>query len=477
MCGMVALLLFVMYLYCPSAAIKLQSIEFVNVYCNTVSFAIINQITSSMVHLLSLSPTLIVLSLQCFASSSLVVDGFVHSSIPKVKQSIHKQKRYHPFTGRCQQFHSSTEYAGFISRSETHQLKISRTELNLSTPTQSEYDVSDIESIWEVYVSQSSNKNNKEKGTSISPSAIIQTFISLAPSRNNIKVSSAEFTPTKNNKQKGKGSTVRCIQRKRSGGVYREIGNAIEVTNVDSVDKVYRIMTKHMELGEINDKAVDCMKSYIEGNMNLDEGDPSKAISLYDQSLESIKRVLPASSADQLPKGLILMKRANAYLLRAENHRMILRTLVTDLTEAVPSDSTMKILYQTVSTHPALSPSIFSRLAGDSKVQQQKFRGIRYRHDLYEFALLHAVQDSLQATQLLPQNSNAWLLAGECLGELRKLKESNQYYLRALELDPTKEDELRSVMEKNRISQEFMEQAVKSGFSGDTLRLALDVSA
>ena len=429
-----------------------------------------------MVHLLRLSPTLIVLSLQCFVSSPLAVDSFVHPSISKVKRSIHKQKRYHPFTGRCQQFHSSTEYAGFLRRSKTHQLKRSRTELNLSTPTQSEYDVSDIESIWEVYVSQSKN-NNKEKGASIPSSSIIQAFISLAPSRNNIKVSSAEFTSPKNNKQKGKGSTVRCIQRKRSGGVYRDIGNAIEVTNVDSVDKVYRIMTKHMELGEINEKAVDSMKSYIEGNMNLDEGEPSKAISLYDQALESIKRVHPASSADQLPKGLILMKRANAYLLRAENHRTTLRTLVTDLTDTVPSEQTMKILYQTVSTHPSLSSSIFSRLAGDSKVQQQKFRGIRYRHDMYEFALLHAVQDSLQATQLLPQNSNAWLLAGECLGELRKLKESNQYYLRALELDPTKEDELRSVMEKNRVSQEFMEQAIKSGFSGDTLRLALDVSA
>jgi len=402
------------------------------------------------------------------------VDGFVHLSSSEVKRSIHKQKRYHPFIGRCQQFHPSTSLTEY-----DRYLKRSRCQLNLSTPTQSEYDVSDIESIWEVYVSQSTNtkNNNKEKGSSIPSSSIIQTFISLAPSRNNIKVSPAEFTSTKNNKQKGKGPTVRCIQRKRSGGVYREIGNAIEITNVDSVDKVYRIMTKHMELGEINDKAVDCMKNYLEGNMNLDEGDPSKAISLYDQALESIKRVQPASSADQLPKGLILMKRANAYLLRAENHRTTLRTLVTDLTDTVPSEQTMKILYQTVSTHPSLSSSIFSRLASDSKVQQQKFRGIRYRHDMYEFALLHAVQDSLQATQLLPKNSNAWLLAGECLGELRKLKESNQYYLRALELDPTKEDELRSVMEKNRVSQEFMEQAIRSGFSGDTLRLALDVSA
>ena len=151
--------------------------------------------------------------------------------------------------------------------------------------------------------------------------------------------------------------------------------------------------------------------------------------------------------------------------------------VVKDLADNVPSASTMKILYHASSSHPALTPSIFNRLAGDSKVQQAKFRQIRYRHDMYEFALLHAVQDSLQATQILPQNANAWLLAGECLAELRKLNESNQYYQRALEIDPSMERRLRGVMEKNRCSQEFMDAARASGFSGDTLRLALDVAA
>mmetsp|Transcript_7921 Transcript_7921/g.17845 ORF Transcript_7921/g.17845 Transcript_7921/m.17845 type:complete len:138 (-) Transcript_7921:115-528(-) len=137
----------------------------------------------------------------------------------------------------------------------------------------------------------------------------------------------------------------------------------------------------------------------------------------------------------------------------------------------------MKILYQTASTHPSLSPSIFNRLVGDSKVQQASFRSIRYRHDMYEFALLHAVQDSLQATQILPQNAHAWLLAGECLAELRKLKESNQYYQRALEIDPSMESTMEGAMEKNRVSQKFMDAARASGYAGDTLRLALDVAA
>ena len=214
------------------------------------------------------------------------------------------------------------------------------------------------------------------------------------------------------------------------------------------------------------------MRCFFEGNQRLEEGEPSQAISLYDQAFD-----LAEKQPSQLPKGSILMKRARAYLKRAAKHRTILRMHVKDLTDTVPSASTMKVLYQTAASHPALSSTIFQRLAGDSKVQQAKFRQIRYRHDMLEFAWLHAVQDSLQATQILPQNAQAWLLAGECLAELRKLKESNQYYQRALEIDPSMEKELKGVMEKNRASQEFMDKARASGFSGDTLRLALDVAA
>jgi len=214
------------------------------------------------------------------------------------------------------------------------------------------------------------------------------------------------------------------------------------------------------------------MKCFVEGDQSLEEGEPSKAITLYDQALAAIKQ-----QSSQLPKGIILMKRARAYLKRAANHRTTLRILVKDLGDSVPSATTMKILYQTASTNPALAPNIFGRLAGDSKAQQQKFRQIRYRHDMYEFALLHAVQDSLEGTQLLPRNAKAWLLAGECLAELRKLKESNQYYQRALEIDPSMEKTLKVRMEKNRISQTMLDGARASGFSGDTLRLALDVAA
>jgi tetratricopeptide (TPR) repeat protein len=215
------------------------------------------------------------------------------------------------------------------------------------------------------------------------------------------------------------------------------------------------------------------MRCYFEGNRYLEEEDPSKAITFFNQALT----VSDGQSSSLLPTGSILMQRARAYRMRAANHRTTLRILVKDLAENVPSASTMKILYHAASSHPSLSPSIFNRLGGDSIVQQTKFRQIRYRHDMYEFALLHAVQDSLQATQILPQNAKAWFLAGECLAELRKLKESNQYYQRALEIDPSMEQTLRGVTEKNRCSQEFMDAARARGFSGATLRLALDVAA
>jgi Tfp pilus assembly protein PilF len=135
------------------------------------------------------------------------------------------------------------------------------------------------------------------------------------------------------------------------------------------------------------------------------------------------------------------------------------------------------MLYQSTVANPQLSSSIFTRIASDSKVQSAKFKQVKYRHDMYEFALLHAVQDSLESTQLLSHSVNSWLLAGECLAELRKLKESNMYYQRALEIDPSMKEKLESVMEKNRCSQEFMDTARASGYSGDTLRLAIDVAA
>ena len=343
---------------------------------------------------------------------------------------------------------------------------------------------------WDVYVSQlppQSNKNKEQRGGVVpTTSDLIQTFISLTPMSETITAHPVIFQ-NNNNKQKGKGHTVRCIQRKRTTS---EILSALEVANVDSVDRVYRIMTQHMKLNGINIKMCECMTSYIEANRYLEEGEINLAITLYDQALATAATISsagglmntssppPSTSQQQLPlRGSILMKRARAYLRRATNHRMILRTLVKDLSDTSQPIKSIMMLYQSTVAHPQLSSSIFNRIAGDTKVQAAKYKQVKYRHDMYEFALLHAVQDSLEATQLISHNVNSWLLAGECLAELRKLKESNQYYHRALEIDPSMKEKLINCMEKNRCIQEFMDTARANGFSGDTLRLALDVAA
>ncbi|KAL7545227.1 hypothetical protein ACHAWF_008577 [Thalassiosira exigua] len=326
------------------------------------------------------------------------------------------------------------------------------------------------EYVWDVYVSQPSKKN-KEKEF-VSTSFLMQAFASLAPSPDAVRVRPATFQ--KEAKQKGRGPTVRCFRRRRGEvGDDGEILSALEIANVDSLDKVYRIISEHMKLTRVDPRAFECMKCYFEGDQNLKQGEPARAIASYDKALS----VANQQESLRLPKGFILMNRARAYLKRAAKHRAILRMHVEDLIDTVPSSSTLKVLYQSVSAHPALASTVFDRLSGDSEVQRAKFRQVRYRDDMYEFALLHAVRDGLRATRILPRDARAWILAGECLAELRKLKESDQYCLRALEIDPGVEPMARVVMEKNRLNREFMDAARASGFSGDTLRLALDVAA
>ena len=111
-----------------------------------------------------------------------------------------------------------------------------------------------------------------------------------------------------------------------------------------------------------------------------------------------------------------------------------------------------------------------------SKVQQKKYQQTKYYHGLYEYALLHATQDSLRATQLLPNYAKTWLRAGDSLAELRKLKESAQYYEKALELDPSLADTLKPIIERLKKSQDFFDQARASGWTEDTLRVALAVT-
>ena len=78
--------------------------------------------------------------------------------------------------------------------------------------------------------------------------ATLDAFVGLSPPEI-VTVHSAILTKTK-----GKGPNVRCIPRDLpSDNEKAQHQHAFEVNNVDSVDKVYRILTIHMGI-EVRDE-------------------------------------------------------------------------------------------------------------------------------------------------------------------------------------------------------------------------------
>jgi tetratricopeptide (TPR) repeat protein len=283
----------------------------------------------------------------------------------------------------------------------------------------------------------------------------LDAFVRLSP-RNRVRVIPAVFT-----KPKVKGPIVRCIPTDSSKK------DSLEVANVDSVDKVYRILTRHMRVSGVNAMARECLKFKFQGNSHLEENEPSRAIEAYD-------RALGTNFTEE--QGIILLNRATAYLQMAAGHKKELQELVVDLAKSVPDLTTLQFLYEEAAMFPALSGSMFQRVVSDTKMQDRKFRKIKHRHGLYQYSLLHAAQDGLRATQLLPTYAKSWLRAGEILSELWKLNESAKYYEKAIELDSSLEGSLSPVVERLRKRQELLTSARAYGWSEDTLRLALDVA-
>lgn len=301
---------------------------------------------------------------------------------------------------------------------------------------------------WDVYVCQS--KPCLERGAG----ATLDAFVGLAP------FEKVTVHPAILNKAKGKGPNVRCIERGASG-------RAFEVNNVDSVDKVYRILTRHMNVEGVDSAACECLRWNYRGNEHFEKGELSEAIEAYDKAIAT-------GYADQ--EGVVLLMRATAYLKRASIHKKKLQEVVSELTRAVPDPFSLQILYGEADMNPPLSNIILQRIMNDCKNQEKKFQQTKYRHGMYQYALLRAAQDSLRATQLLPNYAKTWLRAGEILAELWKLKESAQYYEKAIELDPALADTLTPVIERLKRRQEFLDNARTYGYAEDTLRLALDVA-
>ena len=169
--------------------------------------------------------------------------------------------------------------------------------------------------------------------------------------------------------------------------------------------------------------------------------------------------------------------RATAYLQRASSHKAQLQQIVQELMRQVPDAARLKNLYeQTQGSAPSISHAMFRKVLTDSAEQEETFRRTQYWHGLYQYALLQAAQDVLQATQLLPDYSRGWARAGEILSELWKLSESQQYYETAVQCDPSLATRLKTVIGRLRKRQDLLESARAYGWSEDTLRLALDVA-
>jgi hypothetical protein len=316
------------------------------------------------------------------------------------------------------------------------------------SPLKTENDLNGVNVEWEVYVDQS--KPSLERGAS----ATLDAFVGLAPPE--VRVIPAILPKSKG----AKGPIVRCV-------AVDDETDCLEISNVASVDKVYRILTRHMRVQGVDASARECLKWKYKGNGHLEEGDLSLAIDAYDKALEM-------RFSEQ--EGIILLMRSSAYLQLASVHQKELKELVEDLSRSVPDTSTLQLLYEEAARHPSLASAIFKRIVLDTKAQERKFRQTKFRHGVYQYALLHAAQDSLRATQLLSNYSNSWLRAGEVLEDLWKLKESAQYYEKAVQLDSSLSDSLSPVIERLRKRQELLNSARAYGWSEDTLRLALDVA-
>jgi tetratricopeptide (TPR) repeat protein len=203
----------------------------------------------------------------------------------------------------------------------------------------------------------------------------------------------------------------------------------------------------------------------------MEAGKINLAIDAYNKAL--------GKCSDSKQEGIILLLRASAYLQQAQSQKEILQSIVQEW--GLPDSGDVKELLLSVSTggseKAGLANSLLQKLKTDGIRQQTELRKIQYRHGLYQHSLLHAAQDSLRSTELLPNYSTSWLRAGELLSELWKLKESRQYYEKALSLDESLGPNLTGIVKGLERRQELLDRARSTrAWPEDSLRLALDIA-
>lgn len=196
-------------------------------------------------------------------------------------------------------------------------------------------------------------------------------------------------------------------------------------------------------------------------------------------AIDAYNKALEKCALGDKQEGVILLLRASAYAQQAQSHKEVLQEAMEEwrLPEAQDIQFLLSEALLGGRERTGLANSILKRLESDGKRQQAELKKIQYHHGLYQYSLLHALQDSLRATEILPTYSTAWLRAGELLSQLWKLDESKQYHEKALSLDPDLAESLEPILEDLKRRKDLLEQArANNDWPEDSLRLALDVA-
>ena len=217
--------------------------------------------------------------------------------------------------------------------------------------------------------------------------------------------------------------------------------------------------------------ALYALKWKYKGNAHLESGKVTLAIDAYSKALEK------CSGTKQ--EGVVLLLRATAYSRQAQSHKDVLQEAVEEWKQP-QTQGVQYLLSEALVGGPeraGLASSILRKLSTNGKRQQSELRTIQYRHGLYQYALLHATQDSLRATEILPSYSVAWLQAGELLGQLWKVKESRQYLDKAESLEGDIKVRLELLRTDLKRRQNLLDEAQsRLDWTDDSLRLALDIA-
>lgn len=213
------------------------------------------------------------------------------------------------------------------------------------------------------------------------------------------------------------------------------------------------------------------MKLKYKGNAELESGKVTAAIDSYSKAIEKC--------AGTKQEGIVLLLRATAYSKQAQSHKEDLQETVEEW-RLPQTEDVQYLLSETFVSGPeraGFANSVIRKLNSSGRKQQTELRQIQYRHGLYQYALLHATQDSLRATEILPGYSIAWVQAGELLGKLWKLKESRQYHDKAQSLDGNLGSRLELLQLDLKRRQDLLDQAqARTDWAEDSLRLALDIA-